>query len=181
MKIRIDNILLCILWLLAITLGTSFWFNTVFGFNIFSTNHWQYLAYLQAAHTPIKTGFYISMVVIVFIAIFGLYLVVRPRRRKIRLPITRISHDTEKKRPNPPSTQPAADTDASTLDIMPGTVQQPVHTPKHTAPSASMRPPRINLGSININNAKIQQLRSRPNQLHHKQRHQITTLMPPCA
>lgn len=148
MRIRLDNILLCILWLLAVTLGTAFWFNTIFGFDIFSATHWQYVSSLQAAQTPIKAGFYVSMAVSIFITIFGLYLIVRPRKRHIRLPILKISNQTttqpsqQKEQKN--STPPVQNTDASTLDTPPAEMR-PTQIPTAPTPPPSARPPRLNI------------------------------------
>lgn len=83
MNKRIDRFLLGLLWLLATTLGANFWFNTKFGFNIFFASHWEYLGQLQASKAEISPLFYTSMVIIVFLMLSGLYLIVRPRFRKI--------------------------------------------------------------------------------------------------
>lgn len=131
MKYRIDNMLLGLLWLLVVTLGACFWFNTMFGFNLFVGAHWQYLAYLQAAQTPVKPSFYISLVFISAIMICGLYVIMRPRFRKIRLPIMRI---TARKKGAPVPDAPAAQP-APALAQMPAT-----HTPA--------RPPRLNAATL---------------------------------
>ncbi|HBS76538.1 MAG TPA: hypothetical protein DEA31_01600 [Alphaproteobacteria bacterium] len=139
MKRRIDNMLLGLLWLLAMTLGACFWFNTMFGFNILSSAHWQYLAYIQAIQTPVKPLFYISFVVIVFIMVVGLYLIMRPRLRKIRLPIMRISknHDSNAPQQNTtPQNQPV---------LSPEIAPSPAPTaPVRNGPKADMRPARLN-------------------------------------
>ena len=86
MNKQIERILICLLWRLAATLGTSFWLNTVFGFNIFSVQHWQYLSYLQASQTPVRPAFYISLTGAIVIAIVVLYILIRPKgilRRRI--------------------------------------------------------------------------------------------------
>ena len=156
MRIRIDNILLCILWLLAMTLGACFWFNTFFGFDIFSATHWGYLSSMQAAQTPIRSGFYVSIAIVIFITILGLYIIMRPRRRKIRMPIVHVSkintnNTTSNNTPNKTTTQ---NPDASTLDIMPAEIQ-PAQIPNHpttsNAPSAASRPPRLVLPTLNGN------------------------------
>ncbi len=85
MKKQIDNFLLGTLWILAVILGATFWFNTRFAFNLFDGEHWRYLGGLQAANTPITYGFYISMIVAVVVMLGGLYLIVRPKFRKIKL------------------------------------------------------------------------------------------------
>lgn len=131
MKYRIDNMLLGLLWLLVVTLGACFWFNTMFGFNLFVGAHWQYLAYLQAAQTPVKPSFYISLVFISAIMICGLYVIMRPRFRKIRLPIMRI---TARKKDAPVPDAPAA---------------QPAVAPAQmTTPNAPARPPRLNAATL---------------------------------
>lgn len=139
MKRRIDNMLLGLLWLLAMTLGACFWFNTMFGFNILSSAHWQYLAYIQAIQTPVKPLFYISFVVIVFMMIVGLYLIMRPRLRKIRLPIMRVSknHDNA---PQQQNTTPQHQQISSTA-ITPSAAPT---APVQNGPSADMRPARLN-------------------------------------
>ncbi len=88
MRNKFDNILLGTLWLLLSTLGACFWFNTRFGFNILSGTHWRHLAYMQVTQTQIKPSFYISIIVTVFCIVFGLYLLIRPRFRKITFPQT---------------------------------------------------------------------------------------------
>lgn len=87
MKYKIDNILLVILWLLAVTLGGAFWLNTKFGFDIFSASHWQYLSIIQASGGHINIWFYVSISAIIAITIVGLYLIIHPhaiaRRHKL--------------------------------------------------------------------------------------------------
>ncbi len=153
MRIKLDNVLLCILWLLAVTLGACFWFNTVFGFNIFSGAHWEYISSLQATKAPIKTGFYVSIAATIFITIFGLYLVLRPNIRRIKLPIMKINKqklskqkiDEEKNQEN------LQNNDASTLDILPAETQPEDKKNFSPAPSASLRPPRLVLPTLNNN------------------------------
>ncbi|MBQ8294541.1 MAG: hypothetical protein IJX89_04105 [Alphaproteobacteria bacterium] len=143
MRNKLDNILLGILWLLAVTLGTSFWFNTQFGFNIFSSAHWQYLAYMQASQMPVKPMFYGSMFVIMFIAIFGLYLLIRPRFRKIKLPVRHITNT-----PTTPQSAPAA-SPAPTPQLVAQTTIAPTQAqPTPQIPDSGPRPPRLNIPTI---------------------------------
>ena len=86
MKRFFDKFLLGVLWLLSVTLATTFWMNTHYGFDILSTAHWEYLGTLQAHRSEIKPDFYISLIAALFIAILGLYLIVRPRLRHIKTP-----------------------------------------------------------------------------------------------
>ncbi|HNY25076.1 MAG TPA: hypothetical protein PKJ33_00805 [Alphaproteobacteria bacterium] len=83
MNKRIDRFLLGLLWLLAMTLGANFWFTTRFGFNIFLVSHWKYLGEIQAAGSEIEPLFYISLVVFAFLTVFGLFMLVRTKLRKI--------------------------------------------------------------------------------------------------
>lgn len=143
MKRRIDNMLLGLLWLLAMTLGACFWFNTMFGFNILSSAHWQYLAYIQAIQTPVKPLFYISFVVVVFIMVVGLYLIMRPRLRKIRLPIMRVSKNHD----NAPQQQNT--TLQNQQVVSPAITPAPAPTaPVQNGPSVDMRPARLNIISF---------------------------------
>ncbi len=160
MKNKFDKILFAILWILVSILGMTFWFNSRFGFNLFYGAHWNHLAYMQASQSPIKPTFYISLVVGVFIMIYGLYLIIRPRLRKIKLPI----RDT-RSQPQQPITPvaPAAPTAPTTTPSEniaqpePATIIAPERatpTQQATKPDLSMapqmsgvltRPPRLNV------------------------------------
>ena len=85
MKTIFDKILIGLLWLITITLATTFWMNIRYGFNILSAAHWEYFSTLQATNAKIALEFYLSLVVAVFIAVTGLYMLLRPRLRKIQL------------------------------------------------------------------------------------------------
>ena len=155
MKIRFDNFLLCILWLLAMTLGTSFWFGTIYGFDIFSSAHWEYISYLQASQTPIKTSFYISVAIVIFMTIFGMYLILRPHMRKIRLPIVKTAPPPTKtpvQSASPQTRDNTQNNDASTLDVLPGQMQPATTSPapqRPTTPAGLSRPPRLVLPTLN--------------------------------
>lgn len=175
MRIRFDNILLGILWMLAMTLGASFWFNTVYGFDIFSASHWQYLSYMQAGRTPVRIGFYISMVIIIFATIFGMYLVMRPRTRKIKLPIIKTSKPSGIQGPNvitnnnTPSnatikTSEFQNPDSSTLDVLPSETQIPNNTQNKNVPNADARPPRLVLPMSNRNYISTPPQQTQPSQ-----------------
>lgn len=98
MKKRIDNFLLGILWLLAAVLATSFWFNIRFGFDLFSGAHWSYLAQLQATNNSVNVSFYISLAIATLITLLGLYIIIRPRFRKINFAsATNTSNQTKDK------------------------------------------------------------------------------------
>ncbi len=135
MNRKIENILLGVLWLLGATLGTCFWFNTRFGFNLFSSTHWEYLAMQQATRTPISFWFYFSFVAATIITLFGLYLLIRPRFRKIRPSKKNITKSTP---PTPVSQQQ---------------VSQPIQTPAFEQPKIEtptlIRPPRLNIAPSN--------------------------------
>ncbi len=79
MRDKLDNILLSTLWVVVATLGTCFWFNIRFGFNLFSGTHWRHLAYMQATQAPVQTSFYLSLVLAVIVTIGGLYVLNKPR------------------------------------------------------------------------------------------------------
>lgn len=144
MRNRTNNILIGLLWLLAISLGASFWFNTKFGFNIFSIQHWQYLAYMQASGQPVKTGFYISFLVIVVIAVFGLYKLLQPKRRDIVMPI----YDN-----TPRPAQPQQMNQPVVQDVQQTKIEEPkLVAPEAPKPAPSTpglaRPPRLNIPQI---------------------------------
>ncbi len=85
MKRNFDKILLGLLWLMTVALATTFWMNIKYGFDIFSAAHWEYLSGLQARQAHVKPEFYISLVCAISVAVVGLYLLVRPRFRKIQI------------------------------------------------------------------------------------------------
>ncbi len=140
MKNKLDNFLLGILWLSAATLGTCFWFNTRFGFNIFSVAHWKHLAYMQATQNPVSPTFYISTIVAVVITILGLYMLIRPHFRKIRLPIRDVSNNISVPQQQPNNTaQPTQQT------VPQSTVATIPTTPAPTTIPEMARPPRLNI------------------------------------
>ena len=137
MRDKLDKFLLATLWILASTLGVCFWFNIRFGFNIFSSAHWHHLAYMQASQNPVSSAFYISMVISVIVVIFGLYLLIRPRIRKFKIPVRDISAPTQNIRPST-APQPNAPQPAPT--------QTPTTTPAPVATGPTLtRPPRLNI------------------------------------
>lgn len=137
MKDRLDNFLLAILWLLASTLGACFWFNIRFGFNIFSSKHWHHLAYMQAVQTPVNPTFYISTVITVFVIIFGLYLIIRPRFRRFKMPIrqTTIPSPQQPAQPRPANVPAPSVTPAPAQPQITSTIPEQMLT----------RPPRLNI------------------------------------
>ena len=74
MRNKFEHFLLSFLLGIAILLGLSFWLNIIYGFNLFSKEHWNELARLQAEQIPVSTGFYASIVIAVFIFVFGILL-----------------------------------------------------------------------------------------------------------
>ena len=142
MKKNFENILLGVLWLLAATLGTTFWFNTRFGFNLFSAAHWDYLATQQATRASVSFWFYFSFVAATFITLFVLYLLIRPRKRNIKISVPQ--------KPTLTAPQTTTNNDASQINIIPGTNQNPPPAP--ATPSAGpilARPPRLNIAPAN--------------------------------
>ncbi len=153
MRNKLDNILLSLLWLSISILGASFWFNIKFGFNIFSSAHWQHLAYMQASQQPVKPDFYISTVLTVIIMVLGLHFLLRPRKKiKITQP-KKSSQAIVKQTPAPvPTTAvPQNATTPATPVAQPVVQQTPTATtaPVTTAPQTSeiglSRPPRLNI------------------------------------
>lgn len=141
MRDKLDNFLLATLWIFASTLGVCFWFNIRFGFNIFSSAHWHHLAYMQASQNPVSPAFYISMVISVIVVICGLYLLIRPRFRKFKIPV----RETHKPSPNIQS-QPIAQQPATnqTPTVAPTPAPTPEPAPVATEPTLT-RPPRLNI------------------------------------
>lgn len=144
MKNKIDNILLISLWLIASTLGVCFWFNSQFGFNIFSHRHWNHLAYLQANQASVKTTFYVSIVFSVVFVIYGLYILAKPRFRKIHIPQTSAPHNvsepsvaSETVAPAPTQNPPVLHTEQNT--------PQPQKTDVQISEQNLTRPARLNL------------------------------------
>ena len=163
---RINNLLIGLLWLLASTLGATFWFNTMFGFNIFSLAHWQHLAYMQATGQAVKPTFYISIVVIVLVMLFGLYKLLQPRFRHITMPIfdrenspaqsQTITTSTQTVVQPVAATKPAAPAPTETHTVTPPE-QKPVETttpvqtptaPTTTSDPTLVRPPRLNIPTV---------------------------------
>ena len=143
MRNRTNNILIGLLWLLAISLGASFWFNTQYGFNIFSLQHWQYLAYMQATAQPVRGGFYISLLVIVVIAVLGLYKLLQPKYRKIVLSNVE-SENTQQVAQAAPVVQEVPTTKIE----VPKQAVPETPVPMASTPMGIARPPRLNIPTV---------------------------------
>lgn len=126
---RINYILLGTLWCMAMVLGLDFCLNTVYNFNMFSSAHWAYIANAQAQNQQIATGFYIAITLAITLGIFGLYMLFRPRFRKIIL---------TKPEPTP---MPAPDITPPAQDA----ISQTPTTPQTTNDPVIQRPPRLHI------------------------------------
>ena len=127
---RINCILLGTLWTLAMVLILDFWLNTFYNFNIFSSAHWQFVANLQAENQPIATGFYISIAAAVLLCFSGLYMLLRPRFRKINFNPT----------PQPTKVEPAPEKPQPIESVTAQTMQRPPHL--HIQPNHRVIPPK---------------------------------------
>ncbi len=149
MRNKLDNFLIALLWLTISILAVCFWFNIKFGFNIFSSAHWHHLAYMQASQNPVNPLFYISTVVSVIIIILGLYLLIKPKTRKIIYPIPPVTippRATQKNSISTPNSAPIQH--PKTVP----TASQNIATPQTQAAPAPQttgvelnRPPRLNI------------------------------------
>lgn len=146
---KINYILLGILWSLAIVLMLDFWLNTIYNFNMFSSAHWQYVAQLQATKQPISTGFYISITLAITACILGLYILFRPRFRKIKFttpqPMAQVNNNN-----------------AETKNAINNTI-----TPQQSKPTINIqpiiqRPPRLHIQQTQFTQKPTQQ--SKPEQ-----------------
>lgn len=130
---KFEKFLLGLLWLLTITLATTFWMNIKYGFNIFSAAHWAYLSELQAYRTQIKTDFYISIIAAIVIGLIGLYVLARPPRPR---------GDTQPKPTTKVPEQPIAQTASHETKTVPESVStQKTELPHPDLSSARPLPP----------------------------------------
>jgi len=84
MKRYLEKFLTSVLLGTCILLCLSFWLNIRFRFNLFCLKHWDELAKLQTSSNPhINKVFYVSIGISLFAFIAGLYIIYRPRLRKI--------------------------------------------------------------------------------------------------
>ena len=136
---KINSMLLGTLWSLAMVLALDFCLNTLYNFNMFSDAHWQYIAEIQASQAQIATGFYISITITIVLWILGLYIIFRPRFRKIKLshpaPETHNTPNNEIKNESPAPVLPPVITE-----------QKNEVPPQSTAPRF-VRPPHLHIQS----------------------------------
>lgn len=169
MNKQIEHILLSILASLSVLLGLTFWLNIRFGFNLFSSEHWQELASIQASNTYIDKTFYISIFVAVFILIFFLYLINRPRfvhhHKKTITPIQSTPVvSTVKKTDIKESTPTQNIQQENTPNIVAPQIPEPEAKPQSTINDMFLsRPPQLNLPK-NIEQIAAQQYEQLKNQ-----------------
>ena len=139
MRKKFDNFLIGLLWLLTVSLATTFWMNIKYGFNIFSAAHWAYLSELQAYRTQIKLDFYISLIVAIIIGLFGLYMLVRPRKQTLHLESTKLPPSMNAPQSNVVLQAPQSQKNATTdiRDSKPANTTAPV---QHFGPTRPMSP-----------------------------------------
>ena len=139
---RLNFLLLGTLWTLAIVLVLDFWLNTAYNFNMFSAAHWQIVSALQAENQHIATGFYVAFVTAIILIILGLYLLFRPKFRKIKLapvtkPIAPVQPVPEQKHESTTTqqqaTEPHIETDKQKIE------------PTMTSNPMMQRPPRLHI------------------------------------
>lgn len=130
MRNKLENFLLGTLWILVSLLGLCFWFNIQYGFNLLSSAHWHHLSYMQATRTPVTTSFYVSLIIGVFFIVFGMYMLIRPKFRKIKLPVQTPEQRT------PEKTEPKPETDEFGLS-RPRRLSGITHTTMEQKPNAS--------------------------------------------
>ncbi len=119
---RVNLLLLGTLWTLAIVLILDFWLNTAYNFNIFSSDHWKFVSNLQATNQHIASGFYVAIILAVVACITGLYVLFRPKFRKIEL------------------NQPTKPTSVPQPTQQPIQKPEPVQQPNNIAPAQPVQP-----------------------------------------
>ena len=147
MRNKFEHFLLSFLLGIAVLLGLSFWLNVIYGFNLFSKEHWNELARLQAEQIPVSTGFYVSIIVAVFIFVFGILLLyIIPTIKRTR---EKVSNSFLSTAPMVPSHKAEEKKDDNTIF-------------EPQMPKLNMsQPPKLNLPS---NMAEIMQQRNENNQ-----------------
>ncbi len=143
MNNKIEHILLSLLWILVTALGGIFWFNARYGFNIFSSAHWQYLSVLQASQTPVSSGFYFSLILLISVLILGLYIIWRPHRHKQK----KVAQQTYP--PHPQTNEVPPTTPTPQPEPAPASIPAAPAYPASTTPQM-MRPPRLNPSVVKI-------------------------------
>lgn len=140
---RLNFLLLGTLWTLAIVLILYFWLNTAYSFDMFSNAHWQLVSTLQAEHQHIASGFYIAFIAAIIMDIIGLYLLFRPRFRKINF------NTQSAQRPLPPHIDKIEPVSEQTPAPKTTTETEPEKTPDSESVKASdplmVRPPRLHI------------------------------------
>lgn len=134
---KINSMLLGTLWSLAMLLALDFCLNTLYNFNMFSDAHWQYIAEIQASQAQIATGFYISITITIVLWILGLYIIFRPRFRKIKLSATE-THNT-------PNNEIKNESPAPVLP--PVITEQKNEVPPQSTAPRFVRPPHLHIQS----------------------------------
>ena len=81
---KFERFLISVLWLNAMSIVALCFFDMRFGFNIFANAHWGYLEELQVSGRVAK-DFYVAMGAAAAITLIGLYILIVPWHRRIRM------------------------------------------------------------------------------------------------
>lgn len=144
MNKQIERLLLSVLCATSVLLALTFWLNTYFGFNLFSSIHWHELSVIQASGESISKSFYISFGVAVLVFIICLNIIYRPKRIKINTPVVpkKTIETHQELTPQQPTNQinvPAKDDNTQKQEPAPLPEKQILNDVKLT------RPPKLNL------------------------------------
>jgi hypothetical protein len=83
-RMRKERFLIAVLWLSAVALLALWFFNMFFSFNLLSAAHWMYLSELQLSG-GVDRNFYVSVAAFVAGGLLGLYILIVPWHRKVRI------------------------------------------------------------------------------------------------
>lgn len=137
---RLNFLLLGTLWTLAIVLILDFWLNTAYNFNMFSGSHWALVSALQAEQQHISTGFYVAFIASILLEIVGLYLLFKPKFRKINLnPQRPIAPQVAQTQPNQKIESTPITQEQPTEQLAPETTTNSITEPM------MQRPPRLHI------------------------------------
>jgi hypothetical protein len=115
---KIERFLISVLWVNVMLIIAMWFFNWFFGFSLASASHWHYLSELQVSGN-VEANFYTAFIIFVLLLLGGLYLLIFPWHRKIKISGAPVANVTPVAPVVPVNNVPEIKTVPSVTDLKP--------------------------------------------------------------
>jgi hypothetical protein len=139
---RRERFLIAVLWLSTWSLLALWFFNAVYSFNLFTAAHWQYLSELQLSG-GVEQSFYISTGAFITGALAGLYVLIVPWHRKVKMRSSALGFYPSHAEPETKESEKPILSRPPKLNLDGGFMRRPASLSPAVSPSVSATPSAV--------------------------------------